>query len=215
MGGRDGGGHARGIHWHVAEENAIEYIALDDRRQSIGWVRQTKKDGGTIEYRAPEVTDADLAKGQRRRMDCIDCHNRPSHIFARSVERGVNSVLSTGGVSKDLPFLKREAVKALSGTYASQEDGTAAIEQGLRGFYEKTYPAIWASRQADIARAVASLTALYRRNVFPTMKVTWGVHPDNRGHVEYPGCFRCHDDAHKSKDGKVIRQDCDLCHEVM
>ena len=216
IGGRDGGGKTAGIHWHVDAANSIEYVALDDKRQNIAWVRQTTPDGGVVEYRADGVTDADLAKAQeRRKMDCIDCHNRPSHIFARSVERGVNSVLATGGAPKDLPFLKREAVAALKVDYASREEAGAAIERSLTEFYKKQYPATWTSRQADITRTIASMKDLYNRNIFPDMKVTWGFHPDNRGHMEFPGCFRCHDDNHKSKDGKVIRQDCELCHEVL
>ncbi len=214
IGGRDGGGRAGGIHWHVAAENAIEYVALDKDRQNIGWVRQSTPQGGVVEYRAEGVTDADLASGERRRMDCIDCHNRPSHVFARSVERGVNSVLATGGAPKDLPFLKREAVAALKVDYGSQEEASVAIDRSLTEFYKKQYPDTWTKRQADITRTVASMQDLYKRNIFPSMKVTWGFHPDNRGHMEFPGCFRCHDDAHKSKDGKVIRQDCELCHEV-
>lgn len=215
IGGRDGAGKAHGIHWHVADENAIEYVSLDEKRQEIAWVRQTTPDGGVVEYRAEGVTDAALAKGQRRRMDCIDCHNRPSHIFARSVERGVNSVISSGAAAKDLPFLKREAVAALKIDYASRDDAAVKIEKALTEFYQKQYPDTWKNRQADIKRSVAGMQDVYRRNIFPDMKVTWGYHPDNRGHTEFPGCFRCHDDMHKSKDGKVIRQDCDLCHEVL
>lgn len=216
IGGKDGGGKSAGIHWHVAAENSIEYLALDDKRQNIAWVKQTTPDGGVVEYRALGVTDADLAKAtERRRMDCIDCHNRPSHIFARSVERGVNSVLSNGGAPKDLPFLKREAVAALKIEYASREEAGAAIERSLAEFYKKQYPETWTGRQKDIERTIASMKELYNRNIFPEMKVTWGFHPDNRGHMEFPGCFRCHDDNHKSKDGKVIRQDCELCHEVL
>jgi len=214
IGGLDGSGKARGIHWHVAEENAIEYVSLDEKRQNIAWIQQTTPNG-VVEYRAEGVTDADIAKGQRRRMDCIDCHNRPSHIFERSVERGVNKVISTGGAPKDLPFLKREAVAALKAEYSSHEEASAKIESALTSFYQKQYPDTWTSRKADITRTVTSLQALYKRNVFPSMKLTWGYHADNRGHMEFPGCFRCHDDLHKSKDGKVIRQDCELCHEVL
>lgn len=214
IGGLDGAGRPQGIHWHVAEENAIEYISLDEKRQNIAWIQQTTPNG-VVEYRAEGVTDADIAKGQRRRMDCIDCHNRPSHIFERSVERGVNKVISSGGAAKDLPFLKREAVAALKAEYTSHEDASAKIEAALNTFYQKQYPDTFTSRKADIARTVASLQALYKRNVFPSMKLTWGYHADNRGHMEFPGCFRCHDDLHKSADGKVIRQDCELCHEVI
>ena len=215
VGGRDGAGKARGIHWHVAEENAIEYVSTDDKRQEIAWVQQRTPSGGVLEYRADGVTDAAIAAGQRRRMDCIDCHNRPSHIYARSVERGVNSVLSDGAAPTDLPFLKREAVAALKVDYSSQEEASAKIEKALTDFYQKQYPDTWTKRRADIARTIASMQDLYKRNVFPSMKLTWGYHADNRGHMEFPGCFRCHDDQHKSKDGKVIRQDCDLCHEIL
>jgi hypothetical protein len=216
IGGRDGAGHPKGIHWHVAEENRIEYVALDEKRQNIAWVRQTTPDGGVVEYRAGGVTDAELAKGNETRvMDCVDCHNRPSHIFARSVERGVNGVISGGAAPKDLPFLKREAVNALKIQYASRDEANAKIEQALTEFYKKQYPDTWTKRQKDIESAIAGMKALYNRNIFPEMKLTWGFHPDNRGHMEFPGCFRCHDDNHKSKDGKVIRQDCDLCHEVL
>ena len=216
LGGRDGSGQAGGIHWHAAAENVIEYAALDDRRQEIAWVRRTTPSGGVVEYRAEGVTEAQVAKAREvRRMDCIDCHNRPAHAFARTVEGGVNSVISSGGAPKDLPFLKREAVAALKVDYASQEEAGAAIEKALTEFYRKQYPSTWTSRQGDITRTIASLQALYKRNIFPSMKLTWGYHPDNRGHADFPGCFRCHDDNHKSKDGKVISQDCALCHEVL
>jgi len=216
IGGRDGAGNHGGIHWHVAAENQIEYVALDEKRQNIALVRRTTPEGGVVEYRAEGVTDADLAKAtEKRTMDCIDCHNRPSHIFARSVERGVNGVISTGGAPKDLPFLKREAVAALKVNYATREEAGVAIERSLTEFYKKQYPDTWTKRQKDIERAVAGMKGLYERNIFPEMKMSWGFHPDNRGHMEFPGCFRCHDDNHKSKDGKVISQDCVLCHEVL
>jgi hypothetical protein len=155
IGGLDGGGRPQGIHWHVAEENAIEYISTDEKRQNIIWIQQTTPNG-VVEYRAEGVTDADIAQGQRRRMDCIDCHNRPSHIFEQSVERGVNKIMASGGAPKDLPFLKREAVAALKGEYANHEDASAKIEAALTTFYQKQYPETWGTRKADIARTVGS-----------------------------------------------------------
>jgi hypothetical protein len=50
--------------------------------------------------------------------------------------------------------------------------------------------------------------------VFPLMRVTWGTYPNQLGHIDTPGCFRCHDDSHKTKDGKAISQDCELCHAI-
>ncbi|MEW6322510.1 MAG: NapC/NirT family cytochrome c [Acidobacteriota bacterium] len=214
IGGIDRAGRPQGIHWHVAEENQIEYIALDEARQQIVWVQQAGPNGTVIEYRAEGVTDEQLAQGQRRRMDCVDCHNRPSHIFARSVERSVNELIAAGAVPRSLPFIRREGVAVLKAEYPTKEAARAAIAEHLTSFYRSNYPEVWTSRQDEVMRAVAELQGLYHRNVFPSMRVTWGTHPDNRGHMEFPGCFRCHDDSHKAPDGRVIRQDCSLCHEI-
>ncbi len=214
IGGMDMAGNPRGIHWHVAEENAIEYIALDAARQEIGYVRLVEADGEVTEFRAPGVTDEQLAAGERRRMDCVDCHNRPSHTFARSADRAINELLGAGGVPLTLPFVRREGLQAITADYGSQAEAFEAIGARLRGFYQSEHPDVWDAQRADIDRAVMSLSDLYRRNVFPSMKVTWGLHPDNRGHMEFPGCFRCHTDEHAAPDGRVIRQDCELCHEI-
>lgn len=214
IGGINMAGRPSGIHWHVAEENAIEYIALDAARQEIGYVRLVNGGGAVTEYRAPGVTDEQLAAGERRRMDCVDCHNRPSHTFARSADRAINELLGAGAVPLSLPFVRREGYAAITAEYASQEEAFAAIGARLRAFYQAEYPEVWAGRQPEVEQAVMALSDLYRRNVFPTMKVTWGLHPDNRGHMEFPGCFRCHTDEHAAPDGRVIRQDCDLCHEI-
>jgi hypothetical protein len=213
IGGIDLAGEPTGIHWHVAEQNAIEYIALDSGRQEIGWVQIADADGTPTEYRAPGVTDEQLARGERRRMDCVDCHNRPSHTFARSSDRAINELLASGAVPLTLPFVRREGHAAITGDYASQAEAFEAIGARLRGFYRDQHPEVWAERRDDVERAVAALGDLYRRNVFPSMRVTWGLHADNRGHMEFPGCFRCHTDEHAAPDGRVIRQDCSLCHE--
>ncbi len=215
IGGRDGGGRAGGIHWHVAAENAIEYVALDNDRQNIGWVRQSTPEGGVVEYRAEGVTDADLAGG---RAPAHGLHRLP-----QSPEPCLRPVRGAGrqfrpchaaGLPRTCPSSSARRWRRSRWTTRSQEEASVAIDRALTEFYKKQYPDTWTKRQADITRTVASMQDLYKRNIFPSMKVTWGFHPDNRGHMEFPGCFRCHDDAHKSKDGKVIRQDCELCHEV-
>lgn len=212
IGGTDAGGVARGIHWHVAEGNQIEYIAAGDDRQAIPYVRHTAPDGTVTEFFAAGVTAQPA--GESRRMDCVDCHNRPSHTFARSAERAINQALAAGAAPTDLPFIKREAVKLLEASYPSQADGLTQIRAQLAAFYRESYPELWTSRRQDVDKAATAVAELYRRNVFPSMNVSWGQHPDNRGHMEFPGCFRCHDDGHASKDGRKIRQDCDLCHDV-
>ncbi len=214
IGGVDATGTPRGIHWHVAEQNNVEYLANDDKRQEIVWVRYTGPDGIAREYFADGVTEAQIQGRERRRMDCVDCHNRPSHRFSPSPERAVNDLLSTGAASRELPFFKREAVRLLKTEHPDQDTGATAIGNELRSFYRASYPALWTSRQGDIQRAVEAVQGAYRRNVFPSMRVNFGTHASNQGHMDSPGCFRCHDESHKSKDGKTIPQDCSMCHEV-
>jgi formate-dependent nitrite reductase cytochrome c552 subunit len=177
-------------------------------------VRLTDPQGRVREYRVSDVSDEAIARGERRRMDCMDCHNRPSHPFDPSAERAVDGAIALGDISRGLPFVRREAVGALTASYESQEAAEARIAEGFRTFYAKNYPSIAAARAAEIERAVRRTQALYRRNVFPRMNVTWGTYPNNIGHSSGPGCFRCHDDNHKSREGAVIRQDCELCHTI-
>lgn len=214
IGGVDANGQPRGIHWHVAEQNAIEYVALDRARQQIGYVKLTGPDGQVREYYADGVTAEQIAAGERRRMDCVDCHNRPSHRFASTADRAINEAIGAGAIPKDLPFIKREAVNVMTSSYPSREQAAAAIEQRLTTFYREHYPQVWNTRRDDIMRAVRSLQAVHNRNVFPTMNVTFGSYLNNIGHMESPGCFRCHDDSHKTRSGAVISQDCETCHVI-
>ncbi|MGE5244084.1 MAG: NapC/NirT family cytochrome c [Betaproteobacteria bacterium] len=211
-GGSDRLGAAQGIHWHVNAANQIDYIATDRKRQVIPYVRLTDRSGKVTEFFAEGVTPADLAKGERRRMDCMDCHNRPSHPIAPTAEKAVDDVMARGDISATLPFVHREAVKALKAGYPSQEAAEEAIERSLRVFYRTNYASLYDSRRQDVERAVLAAENIYRRNVFPQMHVTFGTYENNLGHIDSPGCFRCHDGNHKSKDGREISQDCDLCH---
>jgi hypothetical protein len=196
-GGDERRGLATGIHWHMNVANEIEYIATDKTRQTIPWVRMKDRDGNVREYVVAGTTAEQLARGERRRMDCMDCHNRPSHVIAPTPERAVNEAMATGLIPLTLPFVHRESVKALKA-------GNPAL---LRDFY-RSQP------RDQVDRAVAAVQDIYQRNVFPAMNVTFGTYPDNIGHIDSPGCFRCHDDDHKSKDGKKIGQDCETCHAI-
>jgi hypothetical protein len=149
-----------------------------------------------------------------REMDCMDCHNRPTHTFELP-ERAVDRAMSQGEISRDLPFVKKKAVEILRAAYASGEQAAAAIPAALERFYRESYPEIAARRGADITRAGRQLAAIYGRNVFPAMRVSWGSYPNNLGHTDFPGCFRCHDDAHSAGGGKTIPQDCNGCHQVL
>lgn len=134
--------------------------------------------------------------------------------MAPTAEKAVDGVIARGDLPKTLPYVRREAVKALKGSYPSQDEATEAIAKVLRDFYRAEYEPIYMSRRQDVERAVTSTQNLYRRNVFPEMRVQFGTYPNNIGHMDFPGCFRCHDDSHKTKDGKTISQDCESCHKI-
>jgi hypothetical protein len=213
-GGSDRLGIATGIHWHMNLANEIEYIATDEKRLVIPWVRLKDRYGNVREYQVDGVTPEDLARGERRRMDCVDCHNRPSHRFDATADKAVNRALSTSEIPPTLPFIKREATAALKATYPTQTAAADAIAARLREFYRLNYTDIYMGRRQEVERAVSGTQQLYRRNIFPAMNITWGTYANNIGHMDFPGCFRCHDDSHKTKDGKTIGQDCALCHSM-
>ncbi len=213
-GGSERLGIAQGIHWHMNVANEVEYIATDDKRQVIPWVRVKDRFGNVREYTAEGITPEQLAKGERRRMDCMDCHNRPSHPMAATPERAVNALMARGEIPKTLPFIHREAVKALKVSYPSEQAADEGISRTLREFYRTQASDIYMMRRQDVEKAVKGTVDVYRRNVFPDMNVSFGTYPNNIGHMDFPGCFRCHDDNHKSKEGKTIGQDCDSCHHI-
>jgi hypothetical protein len=214
VGGSNMLGQGTGIHWHVNVGNRIEYVATDEKRQVIPYVRLTDSQGTVREYRVAGVSDADLAKGERRLMDCVDCHNRPSHLFMASPERAVDDAIARGEIPRGLPYVRREAVAALKVGYPDRVTARNEIDKRLRSFYQSNYPQLVSVHGGDLEQTVRSTQIMYSRNVFPQMNVTWGTHENNLGHTDSPGCFRCHDDNHKSADGRVIRQDCDLCHDI-
>lgn len=210
-----GGSHVlgigEGIHWHMNVQNRIEYVALDAQRQDIPYVKITAADGSVREYRKPGVTDAQIAAGSTRTMDCTDCHNRPSHSFSASAERAVDAAIATGRVPRSVPFVRREMVKALKTEAATADGALASIDRELRAFYAGDEVAAKPSA-ADLTRVVEAAQAVYRTNVFPQMKITWGSYRSELGHMTSPGCFRCHDEEKATPDGKTIGQDCESCH---
>jgi nitrate/TMAO reductase-like tetraheme cytochrome c subunit len=204
---------AHGIHWHMAPTTKVTYVTTDPKRQTIVYVKVEDRNG-VREFRDEGVTDQQVAQGERREMDCMDCHNRPSHRFDSTPERAVNDALATGTIAASLPFVRREAVAALKVAYPSREAALPGIEKQLTTFYAQQLGDQAGARQADVGKAVAATQAIYRHNVFPAMKVSWGTYANNIGHVDFPGCFRCHDDLKKTSDGRVIKQDCELCHKM-
>jgi NapC/NirT cytochrome c family, N-terminal region/Class III cytochrome C family len=215
-GGSPTTGITAGIHWHMNIGNEVWYGSSDPQRQKIPWVRIKDKQGKVTEYfdRSSPLTAEQSKNLQIRRMDCIDCHNRPSHIF-RDPDSAVDLVLLTGLVDSSLPYVKREAVRALSQGYTTKDQAREGIANALDVFYLKQYPKVYETKRDAIKTAIGEVQKIYQTNIFPEMKVDWRTHPDNIGHTVYPGCFRCHEGNHFSRDGKVISKDCQLCHTII
>jgi hypothetical protein len=201
-----------GIHWHMNRANQVEYVALDEQRDQIPYVRVTTPNGNVREYFAEGVKPADFENRVRRRMDCLDCHSRPAHRFGSSPEREVDAALGAGEISPKIPFIRREAVRALRAEYPTQEVAMQQVERTIRDAMNAKLPHTF--EEADLRRAIGVTQAIYRANVFPSMKVGWGTYPNHLGHVTSNGCFRCHDESHKTTAGAAISQDCELCHAV-
>jgi hypothetical protein len=216
VGGRTWQGSV-GIHGrHLDEGSRIRYISIDDKRQVIPVVYYTDDSGKTIEYVSADTkaTPQQLAAGEHRMMDCVDCHNRPTHAFDLP-ENAVNRQMAGGFISPELPFIRKRAVEALKAEYADRDVARSQIVGDLTNFYRTSYPAIYNSRRAIVQQSAESVAAIYLRNIFPAMKMSWGVHPNNIGHNDYPGCFRCHDGSHTSADGQTISNDCAACHSLL
>jgi nitrate/TMAO reductase-like tetraheme cytochrome c subunit len=215
-GGNIEAGPTSGIHWHMNINNKVTYIPTDASRQSIPWVRSERPDGSVTVYNSTEtpLSATEVQQLPTRRMDCIDCHNRPSHIY-HPPARSVNHLMSLGWIDPSLPNAKSLAVNALEAPYSSSEVGMDSIKTTIEEFYRTNFPAIASEKQPAIARMVAKVQEIYSRNYFPSMHVSWKAFPDNIGHLYYLGCFRCHDGKHVSSDGKLLSKDCNTCHAIL
>jgi hypothetical protein len=174
------------------------------------------KDGTVREFRLEGAgfTPEQLAAGERRRMDCVDCHNRPTHVYL-TPDQSVNESLAAGKLNPSLPYLKREAVALLSKSYASTDEALRSIAGGLEGFYRDNYPEVYAGKGDSVRAAAAEVQHLFQTYTFPEMKTDWQTHPNNVGHFYFQGCFRCHNGELTSNTGRVIRKDCRLCHTTL
>jgi nitrate/TMAO reductase-like tetraheme cytochrome c subunit len=211
LGGRDSLSHLSGIHGvHLGH---IEYIATDPTRTAIPWVQKRNEDGSETVF-ATAAAGSGEPKGERRVMDCIDCHNRAAHTFV-TAEDALNRAMAEGAVSPDLPWVHKEGLELLKANYASETEAKARIPEQLAAFYRTQHPDVLAAKAGLVKSAGEQLAILYSQNVFPFMKVTWGTHPNHIGHMSYPGCFRCHDGDHAAKDGTSITNDCAACHNLL
>lgn len=207
-----GTGSGTGIHWHMNRSNVIEYLAEDDQREKVTYVKRTAPDGSVRQYFGEGVTADAVAGKPLRRMDCTDCHNRAAHTFGTTPERAVDAAIGAGLIDRKIPFIRREAVRVLRANYASQDAAAQQIDRSIRDALKASLPHDF--EEAVLRRSIAVTQAIYRRNVFPEMNIVWGSYANQSGHTTSNGCFRCHTDTHKTRDGLSIKQDCESCHSI-
>jgi hypothetical protein len=209
VGGREGGA-SHGIHWHVDPNHSVRYLS-DPSRQTIFDVELTDLTSG--EKKVYKAADAAPAGAEWRTMDCIDCHNRPAHNY-RSPEFEVDLAISEGRIDRTLPYVKREGVRVITEkVYESHDEARAGIAAALKAFYVQNYPDL--ADSPAVEQAGKALGDAYTWNNFPHMKVTWNLYPNHLGHQQSPGCFRCHDNKHKTDDGDKIGKKCGTCHNLI
>ncbi len=215
-GGQSELGPTEGIHGHMNTANTVRYIATDKKRQEIPWVEATDLAGKTRIYRTTETEydDAALRRFERRTMDCIDCHNRPSHIYYPPF-RTINDAMALNRIDSTLPNIRALASAALTQTYADKQEALRQIPGFIRRELRTHAPQVLAARKNDVDRSIKELQAIYTRNFFPEMKVSWKHYPNNIGHTYDMGCFRCHDNKHVADDGTVLTNDCNVCHTIV
>ncbi len=199
-------GQPGGIHWHMNLANKVQYIATDEKRQVIPWVRLTDQSGTVTEYRTPSFKD-DPNKYVIRTMDCLDCHNRPAHRFS-SPNDAVDRAMEAGRIDRSLPWVKSNAVAVLTQNYATEPEALEKISSVLRAKF---------SGAPQLASLVSEVQRIYSASFFPEMKADWRSYPENLNHKDWAGCFRCHDGSHKASDGKrsIQASDCNSCHTIL
>jgi nitrate/TMAO reductase-like tetraheme cytochrome c subunit len=209
-------GEPEGIHWHMNIYNKITYVSTDEQRQNIAYVRAQDLQGRVTEYLLKDgtLTKEQIAAAPKRSMDCVDCHNRPTHIYTPP-DISVDRSFTAHRLDISLPFLKQQSVAALTGKYDTTEAAMQGIAKTILDFYQTKYPEVARNKQPEIRNAIDELQRIYRSSFFPEMKVDWRTHPNNIGHFYFNGCFRCHDGNHVSPEGKVISKDCTICHSVI
>ncbi|MDD8018692.1 MAG: NapC/NirT family cytochrome c [Bacteroidota bacterium] len=215
-GGNIEAGPTSGIHWHMNIGHQVTYATLDSTRQTIPWVKVKDPNGNERVYTSDEnpLKKEDFDKAEVRRMDCIDCHNRPTHIY-RPPSKTVNTAMSLGWIDPELPDVKALSVNVLDNPYSAKNIALDSIKTAVEEYYKAKYPDIAVQKKESIQKTIDELQKIYSRNYFPAMQVSWKKFPDNIGHLYYPGCFRCHDGKHKSSEGKVLSRECNVCHTLL
>ncbi len=215
-GGSTKTGNASGIHWHMNSQNEISYVSVEDKREDIVWVSMKDKTGKIIEFTRQDskLSPQKIAQSSKRKMDCIDCHNRPTHVFV-SPTKAVDDSLTAGSIDASLPFIKRKTVEVLTKEYSTNEEALSNISSSLDDYYKTNYADLYRDKRTALNKAIVETQRIYSTYFFPEMKTNWQSHPDNIGHLNTQGCFRCHNDSFSSKEGLKIRTDCSICHTTI
>jgi hypothetical protein len=203
---------AHGIHWHVDPSQTIRYRS-NAARDEIYDVELTQADG-TVKLFKSGAGPAEGTEIAWRTMDCMDCHNRPTHVY-RTPRVEIDAALTDGRIDRALPYVRREGARLLAAEYASHAAAKQQIGDGLRAFYKESYPDVAVSAASSIDKAAEAIGNIYAWNAFPEMKVNWDTYPNHLGHNDAPGCFRCHDESHTTEAGETISQDCETCHTLL
>lgn len=209
-------GPTSGIHWHMNIAHQVTYGTLDSSRQVIAWARSRDSSGAERVYWNLDqpLTAEDSSKIVERRMDCLDCHNRPSHAY-HPPAASVNTSMAYGWIDPSLPYIKSVSVDALERPYSTKPAALDSIRHLLTSYYNESYPDVARTKSGQIEQTISELQKIYSRNYFPEMRVSWKKYPDNIGHLYYPGCFRCHNGKHATTEGKVLSRDCNACHTIL
>jgi hypothetical protein len=210
-------GMVEGIHWHINPAVNIEYISDNDKRENITYVKYTNKTTGAVKIFRNDsnpISDSLLASSLPRTMDCIDCHNRPSHNYS-SPTVYFDKAMQTGAISKDIPFFKKAAMGVLKETFTDTDTAMMKIKDSITAYYKTGFSEYYAQNTGLIDKSISSVQKSFSENTFPKMKVTYDNYPEHIGHLESDGCFRCHNDAFIAADGSKISRDCNLCHTIV
>ncbi len=209
------GAEPSGIHWHIAEENEVRFAAVTEEREEIVWVEVKQKNGDFKRFANRNLKDIEVPIEQTRTLDCVDCHNRATHIYEEP-DDAIDDRLLSGLISRDIPFIKREGLKALnSADFNQKERGNENIEFMIKSFYNRHYPEFSNASADKIDQAITALQGIYSRNIHPEMAITWGSYPNHIGHENDLGCFRCHNQNLRDAEGNNISATCTLCHSIL
>ncbi len=219
-------GVGSGIHWHIAAENEVRYSSLDDQRETMIWVEVKRADGEFHRYTNIHLADSVFTEIEPRVMDCVDCHNRATHVYEQP-DAAMDLALAKGLIDPELPYIKREGLAAIMTEYPDKTTGLATIDERLAAFYAVEYPEL---ENSNLRSSITAVKAIYDRNIHPKMKITWNTYPNHLGHkVEFgcfschnfmqheqsDGCFRCHNRHIVDEEGDYISDECTLCHSIL